>query len=550
MLKQIKLENGDVAVVDSSVVGHLSGWIDSLFRASRNLPDFGALSSLLLDTNKKIYFHGGYFAPHCSMPLSYAMGEEYFGQYPGTRQVDVITFYCAIISKELVEKLGIPETLGASIFDDADYCLQAAAQGFKIYSTDKLVTVYQGGPHDRIELAQATRSFGSKMGEFQARWGALLNSHYKTPVLYMARVTEASGFSMAAINYLRSLHRNGVKVFFEPLDTVLDGVLMTEDELVNSVFTARGDMYMPQITWGQAPYFVKNSGVYKIGHCEFECTEIPEVWPHYCNMLDELWVPSEWDRKKFIKAGVNVPIYVIYQGIDPDYFHPDYAPMQVDAPESFKFLVNAAWYPRKNLHNLITAFQSEFKRGEDVCLIVKTINLGLNEGIKNEVDKIRSDDNAANVYIKEDCLPNYKLPSLYTMADCFVLPTRGEGWGLPLFEALACGLPVITTGYGAPNEVLRGKDGKPYPGVHFTDYREVDTVSNYVYDEGLKWAEPNMAQFAAQMREVYEHRREEKAAALKTSAIIRNRFSWDRVTLAIRDRLDDIYKNKLSRAKS
>ena len=55
--------------------------------------------------------------------------------------------------------------------------------------------------------------------------------------------------------------------------------------------TERGDMFMPQITWGQAPYFIKNSGMYKIGHCEFEATEAPEIWTRYCNMMDEIWVP-------------------------------------------------------------------------------------------------------------------------------------------------------------------------------------------------------------------------------------------------------------------
>lgn len=545
MLKQIKLESGDVVVADSKTVGHLSGWIDSLFRASRKLPNFGALSALILDTNKKVFFHGGFFAPHYFTPLSFAMGQEYYGQYPGTRPVDVIPFYCAIISKELVEKLGIPETLGTSIFEDANYCLQAASNGFKIYSTDKLAVVYQGGPQDAAQINKFSREFLFQSGSFSQRWGGLIASHYKYPVLYSAKVEGPSGFAGAARNYIRGMTENGIKVFFEPIDSVLDSVLPTDDEVVNALLSERGDMYMPQIIWGQAPYFIKNSGNYKIGHCEFEATEAPESWVKYCNMMNEVWVPTEWDRKKFVKAGVNVPIYVIHQGIDPDYFHPDYAPMQTPAVENFKFLVNAAWFPRKNLRNLIVAFQSEFKRGEDVCLIVKTLNLGLNDGIKEELEQITSNLESAKVYVKEEALENFKVPSLYTMADCFVLPTRGEAWGLPLFEALACGLPVITTGYGAPNEVLRDKDGQPYPGVHFIDYTEVRAVDRYVYMEGKKWAEPNMVQFAEKMRYLFEHGRAEKAKALETSKIIRKKFSWQNVSLAIKDRLKDIYENKL-----
>jgi glycosyltransferase involved in cell wall biosynthesis len=266
-------------------------------------------------------------------------------------------------------------------------------------------------------------------------------------------------------------------------------------------------------------------------------------------MMDELWVPTEWDRNKFVKAGVNVPIHVIYQGINPDYFHPDAAPMQVDAPETFKFIVNAAWYPRKNLRNLITTFQSEFRKGEDVCLIVKTLNLGLNKGIQNELKEIMSDKDSANVYVREEDIPEYKLASLYTMADCLVFPTRGEGWGLPLFEALACGLPVITTGYGAPYEVLRDDKGEPLPGVHFLDYKEVAATDPYVYMEGKKWAEPNLNQLAKERRYQFDHRADEKALALKTSKIIRKRFSWKAVTLPMKERLAYIYKNILTQKK-
>jgi len=101
MIKQIKLESGDVIITHKDVVGHLTGWIESLYKASKGLDKFGILSALILDTNKKIHFAGGFFTPKSGVPLSYGMGEKYFGQYPGTRQVDVFPMYCAIVSKEV-----------------------------------------------------------------------------------------------------------------------------------------------------------------------------------------------------------------------------------------------------------------------------------------------------------------------------------------------------------------------------------------------------------------------------------------------------------------
>jgi glycosyltransferase involved in cell wall biosynthesis len=49
-------------------------------------------------------------------------------------------------------------------------------------------------------------------------------------------------------------------------------------------------------------------------------------------------------------------------------------------------------------------------------------------------------------------------PRFYKAGDAVVLPTRGEGWGRPQVEAMAMGLPVISTNWsgitGAPGESL------------------------------------------------------------------------------------------------
>jgi len=151
MLKQIKLESGDVVVIDSQIVGHLSGWIDSNFSRLKKIYQNLVFCLLLFLTPKRRFISMGFFVPNSCIPLGHAMGEQYLGQYPGTRQVDMVPLYCALISKELVKKLGIPETLGTDIFEDANYCMQAMANNFKIYATDKLAVVYQGAPKTNKE---------------------------------------------------------------------------------------------------------------------------------------------------------------------------------------------------------------------------------------------------------------------------------------------------------------------------------------------------------------------------------------------------------------
>jgi len=545
MVKRIPLESGDVVVCNWNTVGHMAGWIDTLFKSSSKLKKCGLVSALVVSPDSKIFIHGSYLIPKIHVPAPFALGEMYFGQYGGTREVEVSHFICGIVKKDLLEKLPLPDDFGENPFVDADYCLEAAKLGFKTYATTDLTVQYKGPADEKDGEAGYVSRFREAHDKFSKKWGKIIDSRFKLPVLYQACASAPSGFSQVCRSYMRGLTQNGVRVCYNYLKGENQEEPETYDEMINTLMEDHGDLKMPQVVWAQAPYFNKNSGVYKIGHCEFEGESVPSDWIRECNQMDEIWVPTEWDRKKFRNCGVNVPIYIIGQAIDPNYFNPDMAPAQFKIRETFKFLCVSAWDPRKNIPGLIKAFKSEFGREEDVCLIVKTINLGLVKDIKKELKKIKSPKDSGQVYVKEEDYPKEQIPCVYRACDAFVLPTRGEAWGLPLFEALACGLPVITTGYGAPNEILRDKAGEPLPGVHFINYQKTVTDTPYIHLKNNFWAEPSIPDLMKKMRYVYENHLIEKTKALATGKIIRSKFSDRSISYQIKQRLEDIYKNKL-----
>jgi len=542
MIKLIKLESGDIVICNWNTVGHMAGWIDTLFKASQKLPKCGAVSALILDSKNKIFVHGSFIAPKINCPVSYAMGEEFFGQYPGTREVEATYFICGIIKKDLLKKIGLPENIGENPFVDADFCLEAQKEGFKIYATTELIVQYKGEEENSKDEKKFMDSFDSEYQKFNQKWGGLYNKKLITPVMYHTSIGLPSGFAMVARNYIKYLSLSGTKISYNYLRGTNEEEDDSSDQVVNSICEDHGDLKMPQIIWAQAPYFLKNSGAYKIGHAEFEGETLPPEWVDPCNMMDEIWVPTNWDREKFRSAGVLKPIYVFHQGIDKNYFHPDYSPMRFETKENFKFICNSAWDPRKNLPNLIKAFKLEFGEEEDVCLIIKTINLGLTKSIQEELKEIKYNKHTAKVYVKDENFSNEMLPSFYTAGDCYVSPTHGEAWGLPIFEALACGIPTITSAYGAPFEMLKDEKGDPLPGLHFIKGQKTLTDTPYVYLQGNFWFEPSIPQLQERMRYVFDHKESEKKKALITSQIVREKYDWANVVKPIAERIEKIYK--------
>ncbi len=540
-----QLESGNYLVLKDGLSCSTAEWEKTLDQISNTLENFGVLSPVLLRPDGKIFWHGGSVLVNNCVPYGFGAGEDYLGQYPGTRETDVVPLIAAVVKKELFESAEVTQEVVDDIFESANYCLSALAKGYKIYSTDAVVMEQVGLKATEANLKGFTEQFIMSAGSFRNKWGASLRDGATMPVCYHTGIGAPTGFAKAARGYIKALSELGIKVQYRYMFGDPQTEPSCDDEFVEDIREDEPDMQMPQVVWGQAPFFFKNSGSYKIGHCEFEGTEWPREWIPQCNMMNEIWVPTEWDRDKAIKAGVNVPIYVIYQGIDPDYFHPEMEPMQMDVPQKFKFIVNAAWLHRKNLPNLIRAFTSEFGKDEDVCLVIKTLNVGLVESVVKEIEKLNIGENSGWVYVREEIYKDFQMPSFYRMGDCFVLPTHGEAWGLPIFEALACGTPVITTAFGAPNEVLRDENKDPIPGVIFTDHRLAMAEDNYEYLKGKEWAQPNMIQFAQQMRDVFNNKDKYKALALEGSKIVREKFNWLEVCKPIVERLTDIYKNKM-----
>jgi glycosyltransferase involved in cell wall biosynthesis len=291
---------------------------------------------------------------------------------------------------------------------------------------------------------------------------------------------------------------------------------------------------------------------YHIGRTMCETDRIPADWVASCNQMDEVWVPCAFNVESFHRSGVERDKLVkIPEGIDVERFRLDAEPLWISRRRRFNFLSVFQWSRRKGWDLLIRAFAEEFRPEENVGLIVK---VGYHSGhtARQLQERMLAELRAAHVarhwpphiLLYQGNLAAHALPSLYRAADAFVLPTRGEGWGRPLMEAMLMGLPTIATRYSGHLEFMNDEN------AYLIDCQEAD-VDEAAWQEatifrGHRWAAPSVPHLRQLMRQVYEDRR---AAARKGQAArehIATNFSRERVAEIVKERLQYIADGRLA----
>ncbi len=176
--------------------------------------------------------------------------------------------------------------------------------------------------------------------------------------------------------------------------------------------------------------------------------------------IDRVYVPSEYVRQGYLEAGVPEGIVeVIPNGVDLEIFasEGDRAEFAGRAGCVFLFVGGTIW--RKGIDLLLDAWADAFGPDDDVLLVIK--DFGIDSHYRGQThgrairDLLRRPDVAPVLYLDREIAAD-DLPALYRAADVLVAPYRGEGFCLPVLEAMACGLPAIHTGIGPTNEFVGG----------------------------------------------------------------------------------------------
>jgi glycosyltransferase involved in cell wall biosynthesis len=264
----------------------------------------------------------------------------------------------------------------------------------------------------------------------------------------------------------------------------------------------------------------------------WEFGSIPERWIFNMNKyVDQVWVPSQFVKDCYLESGLAPnKIKVVPNGVDTAVYHPEAPPFLLPTTKKFRFLFIGGGILRKGVDLLIQAFIETFTRTDDVCLVLKefgtgTVYEGLN--IAERLLNYRAEyPDMPEILHLTDELPQAEMPSLYTACDCLVHPYRGEGFGLPIAEAMSAQRPVIVTGFGAALDFCNADNAYLIPAEkQFFGERQIDRVLATV--DYPFWAEPDFESLKLLMRHVWENRKEAARKGVMARETIVNHFSWE-----------------------
>ena len=359
-------------------------------------------------------------------------------------------------------------------------------------------------------------------------------------IYWAGPVYDRGGYGNVSRNCLLGLARSGfpVKVFCFGPDHRKDLSPLVVERM-ESLQNARIGRDATAVIHATPDLFtkIKLKGVSRrIGYTIFETDRIPSQWVKHCNRMDEVWVPSGFNRRTFAESGVDpARIKIVPYGIDTDFFRPTGGTFPIPGKKSFCFLYVFLFDWRKGFDLVLEAFFKEFTSRDDVSLVLKVYNnpserrdvRGLIlRSVRDRVNLERSD--LAHLVILDQPLAQEELKRLYNTCDLYISTDRANGWGMPCMEAMAMGKAAATIDWSGSTEFMKEENSfliKPTGNLVPVDPNL--SAERPQYYAGHHWAEVRTEEVRRVMRLAYARRDLLEKMAARGREDILNRFSLE-----------------------
>lgn len=520
--------DSDIVVLNSDIVV-TRDWLDKIVDCAYQDSAIGIVGCRIkgLTNNKDMLLHTGALIQRDGMGQENEWGIPLvdYGQYQLNQQAQVVVGACMFLKRQTLNSVGLfDEDYTPAYFEDSDMCMKVADAGLKVMYCGEVTLFHEHGATGRANKIDVNSLLQVNRKKFLSKWRDKLQTTDAAATV-RGPIFGPSGYAEACRNLVTGLVKSNVDVACRPI-TAHPSERVRQSKLTNLIVqdcihnSAEHDT---SIVFYLADYFSTQfrGAKRKIGYTMLEVDGVPSSWVHQCNAnLSELWVPSSFNEHTFRQAGVTVPIRVVPLGVDTARFNPLVNGTMPKRRDSFRFLSICEMGERKNVHMLMKAFQAEFKKNEPVELVLRISNHDPSINVERELQSY----DLRNIVLLTRQYDVHEMPSLYRSADAFVLPSSGEGWGLPYMEAMACGLPTIGTEWSA-NMDFMNKDNS----YLIKPARIAPAVARCPYYNGFNWAIPSVNHLRKLMRHVYENRQQAEQKGAQAAVDIQQKFDITKV---------------------
>lgn len=262
--------------------------------------------------------------------------------------------------------------------------------------------------------------------------------------------------------------------------------------------------------------------------------ELPTSPPHIAAGLgkyDQHWAPSSFIRD-FLENCQSAPVHLVKQPVRIPADEPDYR--AGNGPYTFLSYFDVdSFTSRKNPQGVVQAFRQAFPPSDrDVRLIVK-VRGRRDDGIRTWLNGIAAED--PRITLIDRFLSREEMDDLLAASDAFVSLHRSEGFGFGPAEALLAGKPVIATDFGGTTDFITPETGFP------VSWRARPlAVGEYPNGAGSHWADPDLADAAAQMRSLRDAPQAARDRARAGFALLRRNHAPEVIGAQIQALLQEI----------
>jgi glycosyltransferase involved in cell wall biosynthesis len=262
-------------------------------------------------------------------------------------------------------------------------------------------------------------------------------------------------------------------------------------------------------------------------------------WIDKCNKMDAIIVPSTFTKTVALRSGVmTTPIHVVPEWYNEHIDNSDLKPTKLNLKSKFNFLMvgtitsQNADDDRKNIFHGIKWFCEQFKDDKKVSLVLKTsfgkgtkIDRKITTNIIKQVLQQVRPGKFPKVNLIHGGMTQEEIAGVYRNKKIhgLISPTRGEGYGLPLVEAAAEGLPIVATGWSGHNEFLQ-KD--KYLAVDYSlEPISKNKIDNRVFVEGTRWAKVSENDFKRKIQDLRDNYDLHVKNSVELQSVIKSEFS-------------------------